>query len=466
MDAKEAQVPAVAGVYRAILAVAADMARDGIGKTRQNVQQGYKFRGIDEVLNALAPSLVAHGLVILPRCIGRIVTERATKTGGTLFYVVVEAEFDFVAISDGSKHTVKTYGEAMDSADKATNKAMSAAYKYAAFQAFCIPIAGDTDADATTHEVAAKVAAQGKALADGLAGLAGGVGGGAAPSAEPDSKAAPDAAPVEHCAPVNPFWCREHRCDMDYNALFHDQALAEIKKGTRKLNKAGKPTAAPPLYKCPVRDCKSVVWHREDAAKLQAAWDAQHGGAAAKVEVAGTQSAGSSDAPVASPPDRAAPPSPAATRAAPDSASQGLEGAGAGEHIGDKPPTKLATPDQLEKMRLLTKAHKMKVADWNALTLRLFNLVCKPAQLGEIEADMVIAELAPPVSETLTPPMNGIRETAHKMRDEIQERILDGSLDKPRLDAAKAKCGIAGLETADDGAIIRLARELMILGKT
>ena len=42
----------------------------------------------------------------------------------------------------------------MDSADKATNKAMSAAYKYAAIQAFCIPTEGDNDADATTHEVA------------------------------------------------------------------------------------------------------------------------------------------------------------------------------------------------------------------------------------------------------------------------------------------------------------------------
>jgi D-mannonate dehydratase len=42
----------------------------------------------------------------------------------------------------------------MDSGDKASNKAMSAAYKYAAFQAFCIPTEGDNDADSTTHEVA------------------------------------------------------------------------------------------------------------------------------------------------------------------------------------------------------------------------------------------------------------------------------------------------------------------------
>jgi hypothetical protein len=46
-------------------------------------------------------------------------------------------------------------GEAMDSGDKSSNKAMSAAYKYAAFQAFCIPTEGDNDADATTHDVRA-----------------------------------------------------------------------------------------------------------------------------------------------------------------------------------------------------------------------------------------------------------------------------------------------------------------------
>jgi ERF superfamily len=143
-------------VYQAIGKVSADMASTGIAKGRKNEQQGYKFRGIDEVFNALAPSLVKNGLVILPRMVGRSVVERQTKNGGVLFYVVVDAEFDFVATEDGSKHTIRTFGEAMDSGDKATNKAMSAAYKYAAFQAFCIPTEGDNDADATTHDVAAQ----------------------------------------------------------------------------------------------------------------------------------------------------------------------------------------------------------------------------------------------------------------------------------------------------------------------
>ena len=84
----------------------------------------------------------------------RETTERATKSGSTLFYTVLEVEFDFVSSEDGSTHTIRTIGEAMDSADKSTNKAMSAAYKYACLQAFCIPTEGDNDADATTHDVA------------------------------------------------------------------------------------------------------------------------------------------------------------------------------------------------------------------------------------------------------------------------------------------------------------------------
>ncbi|ELY2714515.1 ERF family protein [Cronobacter sakazakii] len=141
-------------VYQAISAVAKEMAATGISKDRTNTQQNFKFRGIDQVYNALAPALVNHGLLILPRITERTVTERVTQKGGVLFYVVVKAEFDFVSTKDGSVHTVVTYGEAMDSGDKATNKAMSIAYKYAAFQAFCIPTEETAiDADAEVHHI-------------------------------------------------------------------------------------------------------------------------------------------------------------------------------------------------------------------------------------------------------------------------------------------------------------------------
>ena len=144
--------PTAPQVYEAIAAVSAKLAQTGISKDRKNQQQGFSFRGIDDVYNALAPILAEHRLVIIPRILSREVVERTSKSGSAQFYVTVEAEFDFIAAADGSKVTARTYGEAQDSGDKATNKAMSAAYKYAAFQTFCIPTEGDHDSDAQTPE--------------------------------------------------------------------------------------------------------------------------------------------------------------------------------------------------------------------------------------------------------------------------------------------------------------------------
>lgn len=143
-------------VYTAINAVQHDLSKSGISKDSTNTFDNYKFRGIDAVYNALSPLLAKHGLCILPRMLTRTCEERTSQKGGALFYVTVEAEFDFVSATDGSMHTVRTFGEAMDRGDKATNKAMSAAYKYAAFQTFAIPTEGDNDADSESHNVAPK----------------------------------------------------------------------------------------------------------------------------------------------------------------------------------------------------------------------------------------------------------------------------------------------------------------------
>ena len=144
-------------VYQAIAEIQGELAKVGIAKSRRNTQgSGYNFRGIDDVYAALSPLLSAHKLVVIPRVVQREVIERQSKNGGALFYVTVHAEFDFVSALDGTTHTAATFGEAMDSSDKATNKAMSAAYKYAAFMTFAIPTEGDNDADASSPEVAVR----------------------------------------------------------------------------------------------------------------------------------------------------------------------------------------------------------------------------------------------------------------------------------------------------------------------
>lgn len=153
MNAKTT-IEAAPAIYPALVRVTRAIATEGIGKTRENRQQGYNFRGVDEVMNAFSPLLAREGIFIRPQFAEREVSERATAKGGTLFSVSVKGSFDFVA-EDGSSVTVGPfYGEAMDSGDKATNKAMAVAFKYAMFQTFCVPLEGVTggDADATTHD--------------------------------------------------------------------------------------------------------------------------------------------------------------------------------------------------------------------------------------------------------------------------------------------------------------------------
>jgi len=156
---KPANDPGVPHVALAIKAIMKEVRKEGISKDRKNQQQSYNFRGIDDVLNVLSGMLPEADLIVIPRMLSRTQVERTTAKGGVLFFSTVEADYTFKSTIDGSEHLVGPfYGEAMDSADKATNKAMSAAYKYMAIQTFCIPTEGDNDADATTHEVVANAA--------------------------------------------------------------------------------------------------------------------------------------------------------------------------------------------------------------------------------------------------------------------------------------------------------------------
>jgi len=145
-------------VHQCIAAVQSALVKEGIGKTRRNTQQGYQFRGIDDVYNAISPVLADVGLVILPSYTTRELIERTSQADKALFNVTVQGNYKLVSAHDGSiEYAGPFWGEAMDAADKATNKAMSAAYKYMAMQVFAIPTEGDNDADTTTHDVRSRI---------------------------------------------------------------------------------------------------------------------------------------------------------------------------------------------------------------------------------------------------------------------------------------------------------------------
>lgn len=142
-------------VYAAISAVTAELASSGIAKRHVNSEEHYAYRGIDDVMTRLAPLLARHRLCILPRVLERIACERRGAGNELLVNVALKVAFDFVSARDGSCHTVEACGEALDNGDKATSKAMSAAFKQAVLQAFCIPVEASEDADATTHRLKA-----------------------------------------------------------------------------------------------------------------------------------------------------------------------------------------------------------------------------------------------------------------------------------------------------------------------
>lgn len=143
-------------IFGAISEMLADV--DGIKKERKNQQQGFMFRGIDDVYNAIHPLLAKHKVFPTCKIVSRELTERQTKTGGALFYVNMKCEYTFHAI-DGSNVVTEAWGEAMDSGDKASNKCMSVAYKYALFQLLCIPTEA-VDPDDQLHQVAPSQPAQ------------------------------------------------------------------------------------------------------------------------------------------------------------------------------------------------------------------------------------------------------------------------------------------------------------------
>ena len=149
----QAAMLAAPQVYAAINAVQGEIVKVGIGKNNTTTGGArFKFRGIDDLYNALSPIMARCGLVVMPRFTDRTVIERKSSNGSALFYTSITGHFDFIAVADGSKHTVITVGEAMDSGDKGTNKAMAIAHKYAMLQVFAIPTEGDNDPDGYTQE--------------------------------------------------------------------------------------------------------------------------------------------------------------------------------------------------------------------------------------------------------------------------------------------------------------------------
>jgi hypothetical protein len=144
------QAATVPHVLVAIQQVKRALAEQGVGKSRENQEQRFKFRGIDDILNALAAPMVNANLIVLPNVEERKEVVHEQQDGARIkrfTRVALNIRFQFVSSVDGSAINARIQSEASDHSDKATNKAISFAMKYAYISVFNIPVVGAEDGD-------------------------------------------------------------------------------------------------------------------------------------------------------------------------------------------------------------------------------------------------------------------------------------------------------------------------------
>ena len=141
----------IGNIYECMGAIMRDMT--AIGKDSTNQAQGFKYRSIDSVYNALQPLLAKHGVFTVPEVLEKSRDERTNNKGTVLAFTCLRMKYTFYA-PDGSSVSCVVEGEGMDSGDKSSNKAMAVAHKYALLQTFCVPTEEQKDPDAEVHEIA------------------------------------------------------------------------------------------------------------------------------------------------------------------------------------------------------------------------------------------------------------------------------------------------------------------------
>lgn len=137
----------------AILAVMRDV--EAVAKREKNVQQGFNFRGIDAVINAVGPAFRKHGLIVLPQVEESISSTMPLSNGKSANRIQLRVTYRFIGEA-GDEIATTVVSEAFDQGDKATAKAMSVALRTALLQVLCLPT-DDRDPDHDVYETAARV---------------------------------------------------------------------------------------------------------------------------------------------------------------------------------------------------------------------------------------------------------------------------------------------------------------------
>lgn len=110
-----------------------------VGKGDRNDFHKFMFRGVDRVINAVAPALRRHGIVgPVPELVDLQSRDSATEKGKTAREVTVTVSYTYYGPA-GDSLSGSVPGEAQDTGDKAVSKAMSVAYRTWLIQSLNLP---------------------------------------------------------------------------------------------------------------------------------------------------------------------------------------------------------------------------------------------------------------------------------------------------------------------------------------
>ena len=140
-------------IFTAIPTIMAEIG--SVEKMHRNKDQGYMFRSIDDVYAAAQPIMAKHGVFSVPTILEDFSKERQSKSGTHMEHRILKIQYRFYA-DDGSFVDSIVYGEGLDTSDKASNKALAVADKYATCQVFKIPTSDAKDPEIETLEAVPK----------------------------------------------------------------------------------------------------------------------------------------------------------------------------------------------------------------------------------------------------------------------------------------------------------------------
>lgn len=148
-------------IFKQISLIVQDVA--AVPKDKSGTGINYKFRGVDDLMNALNPLFGKHGVVLSSTILSSEVSYfevfKFDKEGNEIktkwTSVFLKMKYSLFA-EDGSSVCFETIGEGRDNSDKAHNKAMSAALKYFLMHSFLVPTKDVDESDSETPEIETK----------------------------------------------------------------------------------------------------------------------------------------------------------------------------------------------------------------------------------------------------------------------------------------------------------------------